>query len=202
MSLEDRTKADVDRRIDRLREEYGEFPVRDVTVENDPQFFEQGREMAEEGWRGDAARGLRMTMAVRYWFATPTRPTSGASPAAATNPARVTPRPPGARSARSARREAPRIVERGGTTRETGIEVEITGVWRARRKEIVLATDPDRRFQMLTVWFEARRRDAGADGLSVSDDEIRQARWFADPPDAVLDFLEPKVRASADETAV
>lgn len=44
-NLEERTRADVDARIER-------------TVENDPEYFEHGRELAQSGWRGDACAWL------------------------------------------------------------------------------------------------------------------------------------------------
>jgi ADP-ribose pyrophosphatase YjhB (NUDIX family) len=182
MTLEDQTKTDVDRRIDCLREDYGDFLVSDETVENDLQFFEQGRELAAEGWRGDAGAWVEEEAGRALLIRHADAPDRWGVPGGGHEP--------GEHHAETARREV---------REETGIDVEITGVWRARRKEIVLATDPDRRFWMLTVWFEARPRDASGDELSVADDEVLEARWVADPPDAVLDFLEPKVREWADE---
>jgi ADP-ribose pyrophosphatase YjhB (NUDIX family) len=179
MTLREETAADVSRRVGCLREEYGDdFEVRAETVENDPEFFEHGRTLAEEGWRGDAGAwvtdGAEQVLLIRHADA----------PEAWTIPGGG--HEPGETHAETARREV---------REETGVECEITDVWKARRKEIVLETDPDKRFSMLTVWFEARAR--GTD-VSVGDEGILEARWFADAPEAVQDFLEPKFRAWAD----
>jgi len=54
MNVEEQTRKEVTRRIERLRDEYGSFEVHEETVENEPEFFEHGRELAREGWIGDA----------------------------------------------------------------------------------------------------------------------------------------------------
>lgn len=54
MDVEQETRAEVSRRLARLQNKYGSFTVHDETVENDPAFFEQGKQLAEEGWIGDA----------------------------------------------------------------------------------------------------------------------------------------------------
>lgn len=64
-------------------------------------------------------------------------------------------------------------------------------VFWARRKTVVLETEPDQRFYMLTVQFEA---DFEGGESSISDDEIVEAKWFSESPDNVADFLEEKVR--------
>jgi hypothetical protein len=48
------------------------------------------------------------------------------------------------------------------------------------------------------AWSETdgRRTD-----IDVGDDEIAEARWFADPPDAFHDFLEDRVAEWADRQA-
>ena len=196
MTLARRTEADVERQIERLRERYGDFEVREETVENDPEFFEHGRELAEEGWRGDAGAWVTddegRALLIRHADA----PEKWGVPGGGHEP--------GETHAETAVREV---------REETGVECELTGVWRARRKEIVLKTDPDQRFWMLTVWFEASTGNVGATAenaesgdvsdcdISVGDEEILDARWFAEPPEAVHDFLKPKVRAWAEERA-
>ena len=53
-AIGDRMRADVDAELDRLRGRFGAFPVHEETVENEPDYFESGVELAREGWRGDA----------------------------------------------------------------------------------------------------------------------------------------------------
>ncbi|QLH80543.1 NUDIX hydrolase [Halosimplex pelagicum] len=173
MTIEERTREEVDRRLARLKEEFGQFPVVEETAENDPEFFESGVEMVEEGWIGDAGAFVTddddRALLIRH----ESEPEKWGTPGGGHEP--------GERMAETARREV---------REETGVDVELTGVFRARRKTAVHADDPDRRFQMLTVWFDGDTREAEID---VGDDEIAEARWFAEPPDRVHDFLEARI---------
>lgn len=54
MDVEEKTETEVRRRLNRLEERYGSFDVHEETMENDPDFFEYGKKMAEERWIGDA----------------------------------------------------------------------------------------------------------------------------------------------------
>lgn len=174
MSLEEQTRADVDRRIQHLREQYGGFEVSEETVENDPAFFEQGRELAETGWRGDAGAWItddeQRVLLIRHADA-PNRwgiPGGGHIP--------------GESHAETARREV---------REETGIECTLTDVFRVRRKEILLETDHSQRLSMLTVNFEGTTEERA---IEINDDEILEARWFSTPPeDGVAAFLESKI---------
>ncbi|WP_436925231.1 NUDIX hydrolase [Halosimplex amylolyticum] len=173
MTVDEQTREDVDRRLARLTAEFGEFPVVEETVENDPDFFESGVEMVREGWIGDAGAfvtdGDDRALLIRHEGEPDRWGTPGGG------------HEPGETMAETARREV---------REETGIEVDLAGVFRARRKTAVHENDPDRRFQMLTVWFDA---DAQATEIDIGDDEIVEARWFAEPPDRVHDFLEEQV---------
>lgn len=73
---------------------------------------------------------------------------------------------------------------------ETGVECTITDVYWARRKTVVLETDPDQRFYMLTVEFEAQYERGD---ITVSDDEILGAKWFSEAPESVSNHIEGKV---------
>lgn len=79
---------------------------------------------------------------------------------------------------------------------ETGIECEITGIWRARRKTIVLENERDQQLHTLTVQFDAQAMKTGKASV-VGDEEVLEAKWFATLPESVFDFLEPKVQAWA-----
>lgn len=169
-ALRERVRRDVDRRLGRLEECFGPFPVVAETVENDPDRFERGREMAADGWRGDAGARVEgadgRVLLIRHAGS----PDAWGVPGGGHVPGETFPE--------TARRE---VVE------ETGVEVDLVGVRRARRKEFVHAEDPDRRLEMLTVWFDARAEDPGP--LDVGDDEVLEARWFDEPPDSVPEFL-------------
>jgi len=84
---------------------------------------------------------------------------------------------PGERIEATARREL---------REETGVEVTLTDVVYARRKTIVLETDPDQRYYMLTVVFEAEYR--GGD-IAIGDDEILEAKWFESLPENVNELV-------------
>lgn len=174
MSIEEQTRVDVDRRIQHLREKYGAFKVIEETVENDPEFFEQGRELAVTGWRGDAGAWItddkQRVLLIRH-AAAPNRwgiPGGGHAP-----------------------NESHEETARREVHEETGIECTLTDVFRVRRKEILLETDHSQRLYMLTVNFEGTTGDSDID---ISDDEILEARWFAESPeDGVAAFLENKI---------
>lgn len=171
--------AEIDRRLDRLCERYGPFPVEEEMVTNDPEFFEQGRRLAEEGWLGDAGAwvtdGRGRVLLIRHTGSPDRWGTPGGG------------HEPGETFAETAVREV---------REETGIDCSITGVYWCRRRTVVHEDDPDRRLAMLTVGFEADR-DGGE--IDVGDEEILEARWVAEPPERVAEFLEPKVAAWAGE---
>lgn len=175
MDLRERIAADIDRRLARLRGRFGEFPVETDTVENDLEFFERGRDLAADGWRGDAGAWVEdpdgRVLLIRHEDADEEWGVPGGG------------HEPGERFEETARREV---------REETGIDVEISGVWRARRKTFVHAADPDRQLEMLTVWFEAET-DEGRPDPSIGDPEIEAARWFSEPPSAVAGFLESRI---------
>ena len=54
MSINEETRQEVNRRLKRLKREYGDFSVKETTVTNEPDFFEHGRQLAKDGWIGDA----------------------------------------------------------------------------------------------------------------------------------------------------
>jgi ADP-ribose pyrophosphatase YjhB (NUDIX family) len=170
MDVAAESREDVDRRIRELRERFGEFPVREETVENDRPFFESGREMAASGWRGDAGAWVSddagRVLLIRHEDADGAWGVPGGS------------HKPGESFRETAEREV---------REETGVECELTGVVFARRKRVVLADESDRQWFMLTVVFEADAVDA--DDLSIGDDEVEEARWFGERPDQIAEFV-------------
>lgn len=173
--LRERVREDVDRRLATLRERFGPFPVAEETVENEPALFEAGRSMAADGWRGDAGAFVTdpegRLLLVRHADA----PDAWGVPGGAHEPWES--------FAGTARREV---------REETGVDCAVTDVWRARRRTFVHADEPERRLEMLTVWFEADVEsgptvtgDDSDDDFEVSDDEIVEARWFECAPEVV-----------------
>lgn len=178
MTLEDETREDIDRRLSRLEDEFGEFPVVEPTLTHDPDFFEAGVEMVREGWIGDAGAFVTDDEDRALLIRHEDEPDKWGTPGGGHEP--------GETMAETARREV---------REETGVEVDLTGVFRARRKTAVHADEPDRRFQTLTVWFDG---EAEGTEIDVGDDEIVAARWFAEPPEQVHDFPESRVERWAE----
>ena len=170
MSIEERTRTDVERRVNRLQEKYGSFPVYEETVENDLDYFEHGRQKAEEGWIGDA--GVWVTddddrmLLIRHADS----PHEWGIPGGGHEP--------GETMEETASREV---------QEETGIDCTITGVNFARRKTIVLESESNDRYYMLTVIFDAEY-DEGE--ISIDDEEILEVKWFTELPDNVLGFVQ------------
>lgn len=173
MTVEPITREEVSRRIERLRDRYGWFPIHEETVENDTEYFEHGKEMAAEGWIGDAGAWVtddgNRAILIRHAGS----PSEWGIPGGGHEP--------GETMEETARREV---------REETGIECTITDVNYARRKTIVLAPNPGERFYMLTVIFDA---DYDEGTISISDDEVLEAKWFSDLPEHVHDFVEEHV---------
>lgn len=177
--LAERVARDIDRRLERLRDRIGSFPVGEETVENEPDFFEHGREMAESGWRGDAGAFVTDADDRALFIRHEGEPDRWGIPGGGHEPCET--------FAETARRE---VLE------ETGVEVALTGIWRARRRTFVHADEPDRRLEMLTVWFDAQ---AESTVLDVGDEEVLEARWFEAAPDAVHDEFGKRVAAWCDD---
>jgi ADP-ribose pyrophosphatase YjhB (NUDIX family) len=157
--------ADVATRLAALHERFGEFPVREATRENAPDYFEDGVGRALSGWRGDAGAFVTdvdgRVLLVRHADAPETWGTPGGGHEA------------GEDFAETARREV---------REETGVDPALTGVHEAVRTEIHREGDRERTFTMLTVHFEGVV-DAAEPALDVGDDEILEARWFETAPD-------------------
>lgn len=179
MSSEVANREAIDRHLDRLRERYGPFDIEEEKVTNDPDFFEEGRQLAESGWLGDAGAWVEdvdgRVLLIQHAGDSEQWGTPGGG------------HEPGESFPETARREV---------REETGVECSLTGVYWCRRRTIVHEEDPDRRLQMLTVVFEGEL--AGGE-IEVDDEEILEAKWFEERPDQVAEFLEPKVHSWASE---
>lgn len=173
MDVQKTTKVEIDRRVKRLRDQYGDFTVHETTVENDREYFERGWKMASEGWIGDAGAWVtddkNRVLLIRHEGSPDRWGTPGGG------------HEPGETMEETARREV---------REETGIECILTGVNFARRKTIVLETDPTERYTMLTVIFDAAY-NGGC--ISVRDEEVLEATWFTEPPENILDFVRDNI---------
>lgn len=175
MEVTEKTDAEVQRRVNRLTERYGAFDLHEETVENDRDFFEQGVEMAKEGWIGDAGAWVTDDEGRVLLIRHADRPDEWGIPGGGHEP--------GETMEETARREV---------REETGVECTIVDVNFARRKTIVLESDPEKRYYMLTVVFDA---DFEGGTIESSDEEILDAAWFSEPPENVLPFVQEEVAA-------
>jgi len=162
MSLAERSRREVTRRLDRLRERYGEFPVERRTVENDPAFFDHGKEYIDGGHVGAAGALIRRedgrVLLIYHGEAEAWGPPGGGHE-------------PGETLEETARREV---------HEETTVECRIVDVFHAERKRFVDETDPERRGYLLEAIFEAAYVSGTPD--ATDDDEVTDARWFDGPP--------------------
>ena len=168
--------------LDDLRQEYGPFPIRVETIENDPDRFERGREAFERGVRGGA--GVRATDdAGRVLCVREARePDRWVLPAGGHEPD-----------------ESVRETARRETREEAGVSVTLTGIWAAKRRRFVRRDDPTRRGYLLAVFFTAEPvgETPEPDPTDTDDDEeILEAAWV-DPTSTDREVL-PLV---ADRTA-
>jgi len=168
VSLAERSRREVERRVARLREKYGEFPVEQLTVENDPSYFEHGREYIEAGHVGAAGAVIRRDDGCALLIYHSEEETWG---------------PPGGGHEPGETLEETALRE---VREETTVECRLTGVFRAERKRFVHADDPERRGYLLELFFEAAYVSGTPD--ASGDDEVTAARWFAEPPAEDLDF--------------
>lgn len=177
-----RMRADVESELDRLRDRFGAFPVHEETVENEPDHFEHGVELAREGWRGDAGAfvvdGAGRALFIRHENAPDTWGLPGGG------------HEPGETHVETALREV---------DEETDVAAEAVDVFQAIRTTIVHAERPERTLTMLTVHVDAR--PTGGTDVAVGDDEVVEARWFAptDPPEPVYEPFADRVARWADE---
>ena len=58
MDVEKQTREEISNRIGRLQQKYGSFTVHEDTVQNEREYFEDGKESVKEEWIGDAGAWL------------------------------------------------------------------------------------------------------------------------------------------------
>ncbi|MFB6112426.1 MAG: NUDIX hydrolase [Halobacteriaceae archaeon] len=173
MDIEAKTRRDIDDRLAGLRDRFGSFAIAEETVENDPEFFASGRDRAREGWIGDAGAWVIDEDGHALMIRHAESPDQWGVPGGGHEP--------GETMAETARREV---------REETGVDCTLTDVIYARRRTVELATDSAQQFQMLTVIFEAQYQGGT---IEISDDEVLEARWFAEPPDSLPALIDEQV---------
>ncbi|GAB7012416.1 NUDIX hydrolase [Halolamina salina] len=167
-----RTRRAIDDRIDGLREQFGPFPVVDATRLNNPEFFEHGVEMFERGQRGAAGARVTDDDGRLLLLRDDRDPETWVLPGGGHESGETFPE--------TAKREV---------REETGVDCEITGVWRAVRKRFVRRDDPQRRGYLLEVFFtaDAVGGEAGVDPDRLDDGEtVLDVRWFDEVPANVI----------------
>jgi ADP-ribose pyrophosphatase YjhB (NUDIX family) len=168
VAAEDTARAAVAAELDRLRERFGDFPVDETRVENDPDFYEHGLDLVRKtGMLADAGALVHdardRLLLIRHPDAPETWGTPGGGYEAADD---------------SLVETAVREVRE-----ETSVDCEVTDVLTARVKTIEHRDEP-RSYPMLTVEFGAR----GSGTVSAAaDGEVLEAQWFAEPPEALHD---------------
>lgn len=170
MSLAVHSRREVERRLERLRSDYGHFQTETITRLNDPAYFEHGRELVEEGHVGGAAaitRNEADELLLGYH----------------TGEAVWGPPGGGHESGETLEETAVREV-----WEEASIDCRITDVYRATRVRYVHENDPQQRGYLLNVIFTAEYL-AGTPDVS-DDEEIETAAWFDRPPSPVVDVVE------------
>lgn len=173
MSLEARTRDATTDSLRRLRHAYGMFPLHDERVENDPDYFEDGRRKAEDGWLGSAGVWLTDAKDRVAMIRHPHAPDEWGVPGGGHEPDETL--------SETAHREV---------REETGLRCRLTDVLTVRRTEIVPETNTEERIFVLSVLFSG----VCVGGELNGGDGVLDAKWFESPPESVLDFIEPQVQ--------
>lgn len=163
MTTESDAHSAVDAELDGLCERFGDFEVTETTVENDPGFYDHGLDLVcEAGMLADAGALVRNSQGRVLLVRHPDTPAMWVTPG-------------GGYEVGDDSLVATAIRE---VREETAVHCAITDV-RSARVNTIEHRDEQRSYPMLTVDFSAR-----ADGMAsaVDDEEILEARWFADPP--------------------
>lgn len=172
-----RSRRAVDGILADLRAEFGDFPIIEWTAVNDPAFFEHGVEIFEAGHRGGAGARVTDDEGQLLFIREPRLPETWVMPGGSHES--------GESFTETARREV---------WEETGVDCEVTGVWRAVRKRYVHREDPERRGYLLEVFFTAERV-GGEAGVyperwdESADEQVLEVRWFDEVPESAMDVV-------------
>ena len=184
MTLEDRTREAVRTELERLVDHYGEVEVDRQTVTNEPALFEQGRQLAEDGWLGDAGvwvtDGEGRVLLIRHEGAPDTWGTPGGGHDPATD-------------------DGLDATALRALTGQTGVEADLDSLDYVRWQTVVNDADAEDRLHMLSVEFEGT---AVSTEITDSEDEhgILAAAWFQNLPERLHEIPRRKVAEAAEAT--
>lgn len=172
-----RSRRAVDATLDDLQVEFGPFPVVDWTHLDDPALFEHGVDIFQAGHRGGAGTRVTNDAGQILLIREPRLPNTWVLPAGSHEPGESFPE--------TARREV---------WEESGVDCELTGVWRAVRKRFVHRENPERRGYLLELFFEAERVGGEADTYperwdDEQDEEVLEVRWFDEVPENAVSVV-------------
>ena len=178
MSVEHVNRESVERRMERLQDDYGEVPVEEVEDEIPADEFAEAREFAREGYTGGG-------------YAWVVRDPDQTAELTDSMPDDV-----------DDGRRVLMILGRGGTEwglagggredgetyeeaavrevrEETSVDCEITDLFLLRRMQWTSAGDHDEHLHGLYVFFDA---DYAGGHIAIQPGELNGAAWFAEPP--------------------
>lgn len=173
-----RFRRAIDEHISSIRGRFGIDEVETTTRENDPEFFEHGIDIFEEGVRGGAAVWVYDAEGRVLLMRDPRIPDRRTVPGGGHEPGE----------------SFPEMAERE-VWEEDCVEATVTDVWRVLRVRYVLENDPERRGYLLETWFDAEY-ESGEAGLypprwdDEADESVLEVRWFSSRPDAVTDVVD------------
>lgn len=187
MTLGDGTRESIEAAIERLEQRFDEVPVERIEEVDDPETFEHGVAVAEHDMLGGGGAWVEDDDGRVLFIRHPSSPDRWGLPGGGYEP--------GETLVETARREV---------REETGVEVRVTGVWELTHRAVRHRDDPDRRFHVFDAWFEA---EPVADDPTVeldpdaweADEEILEARWFAEPPPAVHERFAKRIARWAED---
>jgi ADP-ribose pyrophosphatase YjhB (NUDIX family) len=164
MTIEDDARRVVDIELDRLHERFDAFDVTEATVENDPDFYDHGLDrIRRTGMLADAGALVRDRRGRTLFVRHPAAPETWTTPG-------------GGYEAEDESLVATAIRE---IREETTVSCAVTEI-RSVRIKTIEHRDEQRSYPMLTVAFVAHGEGSAS---AAEDEEILEARWFADPPD-------------------
>ena len=190
---EDVNRETVERRRDRLLDEYGEVRVHEEREVVDADRFVDLRDFARDGYTGGGYAWVvrRPEQAIDLTESMPDEVDE--QPAVLMILGRGGDRwglPGGGREAGETYEEAAvREVHE-----ETGVDCELTGVWQVKRRRFVHREDPERRGYLLSVFFTAAYAGGEADRYPErwdedADEEILDVEWFDELPENAAGYV-------------
>lgn len=201
MPSEHVNRETVERRIDRLRDDYGEVPVHRIDEEVPPERFEELRAVARRGYTGggyvwvvrepeqtaaltesmpDGIEDERRVLMIlgrggtRWGLAGGGREHGEGDPRETSNQASGESREHGETYEEAAVREV---------SEETGIDCEVTDCFLLRRVRTDSTGDHDERLHAVYVFFDGTYLDGH---VEIQPGELNGAAWFAEPPARLL----------------